>query len=149
MSSKKKTTANPNLQTLRIGTRVRCTDDGVEGRISWANAVSVKIKWDDGEEVTWKRDSLAGKPIEFLDADAASEEEQVEAPTASEESAPAELPCVDLETPLATAKQAPATEASVAELAPQAQEQALAQEPQAAPADSGTEPALAPEKPKR
>jgi hypothetical protein len=29
----------------------------------------VKIKWDDGEEVTWKRADLATKPIEFLDAE--------------------------------------------------------------------------------
>ena len=26
--------------------------DGVVGRIVWANAVSVKIRWDDGEQVT-------------------------------------------------------------------------------------------------
>jgi preprotein translocase subunit YajC len=64
MSSKKNTQAS-----LKIGSRVRCTDDGVTGRIAWANAVSVKIKWDDGEEVTWKRDSLAGRPIEILDSD--------------------------------------------------------------------------------
>jgi hypothetical protein len=64
MSSKKNTQAS-----LKIGSRVRCTDDGITGRIAWANAVSVKIKWDDGEEVTWKRDSLAGRPIEILDSD--------------------------------------------------------------------------------
>jgi preprotein translocase subunit YajC len=64
MSSKKNTQAS-----LKIGSRVRCTDDGVTGRIAWANAVSVKIKWDDGEEVTWKRDSLVGRPIEILDSD--------------------------------------------------------------------------------
>jgi hypothetical protein len=48
MGSKKKTTPTASsLPAIRIGTRVRCTD-GVEGRIAWANAVSVKIKWDDG-----------------------------------------------------------------------------------------------------
>src|SRR5215469_6036946 len=69
MSSKKKTSTTPstNLQTLKIGSRVRCTDDGVGGRIVWANAVSVKIRWDDGEQVTWRRDSLADRPIEILD----------------------------------------------------------------------------------
>ena len=69
MSSKKKTsttTADAGLQTLKIGSRVRCTDDQAEGRIVWANGVSVKIKWDDGEQVSWRRDSLAGRPIEIL-----------------------------------------------------------------------------------
>ena len=53
---------------MKIGSRVRCTDDGVAGRIVWCNAVSVKVRWDDGEEVTWRRDSLADRPIEILDA---------------------------------------------------------------------------------
>jgi hypothetical protein len=52
---------------LKIGSRVRCTDDGVEGRIVWANGVSVKVQWDDGEQVTWRRDSLADRPIAILD----------------------------------------------------------------------------------
>jgi hypothetical protein len=55
MGRKKKNTtrtAGGNLPTLKIGSRVRCTDDGVTGRIVWANAVSVKIQWDDGEQVT-------------------------------------------------------------------------------------------------
>jgi hypothetical protein len=76
MSSKKKTQTTPgtNMQTLRIGSRVRFTDDGAEGRIIWANGVSVKIQWDDGEQVTWRRDSLADRAIEILDA--ASDEDQ-------------------------------------------------------------------------
>ena len=57
-----KTTMGGDQTGLKIGSRVRCTEDGVTGRIAWANAVSVKIKWDDGEEVTWKRDSLATRP---------------------------------------------------------------------------------------
>jgi hypothetical protein len=69
MGKKKTTPTSGNLPAIRIGSRVRCTDDGIEGRIAWANAVSVKIKWDDGEEVTWKRADLASKPIMFLDAD--------------------------------------------------------------------------------
>jgi hypothetical protein len=52
---------------LKIGSRVRCTGDGVEGRIAWANGLSVKIQWDDGEHVTWRRDSLAERPIDILD----------------------------------------------------------------------------------
>jgi hypothetical protein len=81
MASKKKntTTGTPNVQALRIGSRVRCTDDGVEGRITWANAVSVKVKWDDGEQVTWRRDSLAERPIEILEPD---EEAPAETPAA-------------------------------------------------------------------
>ena len=56
-----------SLPALKIGSRVRCIDDGVEGRISWANGVSVKVQWDDGEQVTWRRDSLADRPIEILE----------------------------------------------------------------------------------
>lgn len=88
----KKTTPRTNTQTLKIGSHVRCTDDGVVGRIVWANAVSVKIRWDDGEQVTWRRDSLAGRPIEILDA--GEVKDQHAAPAASEqmESATAEQP---------------------------------------------------------
>jgi hypothetical protein len=67
MASKKKDAVNPNA--LRIGSQVRCTDDGITGRIVWANGVSVKIKWADGEQVTWRRDSLATTPIEILEPD--------------------------------------------------------------------------------
>jgi ATP-dependent Lon protease len=70
MGKKKKNTLTAgSLPAIHIGTRVRCTDDGVEGRVTWANAVAVKIKWDDGEQVTWKRAELGAKPIEFLDAE--------------------------------------------------------------------------------
>jgi hypothetical protein len=41
------------LQTLKVGSRVRCPGDGVEGRITWANGFAVKIAWPDGETVTW------------------------------------------------------------------------------------------------
>jgi hypothetical protein len=68
MSSTQKspTTLQSNMPALKIGSQVRCTDDGVAGRIVWCNAVSVKIKWNDGEQVTWRRDSLADRPIEIL-----------------------------------------------------------------------------------
>jgi hypothetical protein len=71
MSKKKNAPKTPaaDLPALRIGSRVRCTDDGVEGRITWANAVSVKVEWADGEKVTWRRDSLPTRPIEIIDAD--------------------------------------------------------------------------------
>ena len=84
MASKKNkaaTTSATNLPALRLGSTVRCTEDGVTGRIVWANAVAVKIQWDDGEQVTWKRDSLATRPIEFLDADG---EDQTPAPAATD-----------------------------------------------------------------
>ena len=68
MTTKKGSKASSSgLTALKIGSCVRCTDDGIEGRIIWANAVAVKIKWKDGEEVTWRRDALADRPIEFLD----------------------------------------------------------------------------------
>jgi hypothetical protein len=70
--SDKEMTAN-TLPALKIGSRVRCIDDGVEGRITWANGVSVKVQWDDGEQVTWRRDSLADRPIEILDPSAAAD----------------------------------------------------------------------------
>jgi hypothetical protein len=153
MSSKKKNPAT-NLQALRIGSRVRFRDDGVEGRITWANAVSVKIQWDDGEAVTWRRDALATKPIDILGADAAGEDVADEASlTASEQVTSVELPQRDSAIPTATADQATPTEVLVAQPAP-AQEQtatttalpaaeAPAQEPQAAPGDNATEPPAA------
>lgn len=59
------------IRTLRIGSRMRWTDrgegQGMEGRIVWANAVSFKIEWADGEKATWRRDKLAELPIEILD----------------------------------------------------------------------------------
>jgi hypothetical protein len=91
MSSKKKNPTIPdtNLQALKIGSCVRCTDDGVEGRIVWANGVSVKIQWNDGEQVTWRRDSLAGRPIEILEA--SGDENEIAATCLSEQAA-AKLP---------------------------------------------------------
>jgi hypothetical protein len=89
MASKKsdKGSSSGSLPALKIGSRVRCTDDGVEGRIVWANAVSVKIQWDDGEQVTWRRDSLADRPIEILAA--ADDQDQQATPAASERTEPA------------------------------------------------------------
>jgi hypothetical protein len=57
-----------DFSSIRIGSRVRHSD-GVAGRIVWANAASVKIEWEDGEKVTWKRADLASKGLEIVDAD--------------------------------------------------------------------------------
>jgi hypothetical protein len=71
--SRKKKAASSDLSTIRIGSRVRHVDEGVEGRIVWANGTTVKIEWADGEKVTWKRAELAGKGLELVeDADDAA-----------------------------------------------------------------------------
>src|SRR5450755_21530 len=129
MATKKKTPTAPaaGLQTLKIGCRVRCTDDQAEGRIVWANGVSVKIKWTDGEQVTWRRDSLVGRPIEILGGDedqaapaatleptepAATEPPPAAPETAQEPPTAATLPSAPTtaETPPAAAEAAPAPE---------------------------------------
>jgi hypothetical protein len=118
MTSKKKPPASPGtkLQALKIGSRVRCTDDGVEGRIVWANSTSVKIQWDDGEKVTWRRDALASKPIEILDAAAASNaiaQKETPAPvTASGADIPTERPQADQQDMPFMLENGPVTEAS-------------------------------------
>src|ERR1700745_3442986 len=95
-SKKTAATPTPNPQNPKIGSRVRCTDDGIEGRIVWANAVSVKIRWQDGEQVTWRRDALADRPIEILAAggdeapSAASVAADANAATAPREPSPKE-----------------------------------------------------------
>jgi hypothetical protein len=87
----KKTANAAGLPALKIGGRVRRIDDRVEGRIVWANGVSVKVTWDSGEQVTWRRDSLANRPITILAGDdqpgteqAASHTEQETKPEATE-----------------------------------------------------------------
>jgi hypothetical protein len=96
-STKISTTPGTNSPALKIGSRVRCTDDGVQGRIVWANAVALKIRWEDGEQVTWRRDSLAGRPIEILEA--SGDENEYAAPCPSERAAtelPVEITASDL-----------------------------------------------------
>ncbi len=85
MASKKKATGDAELQTLKVGSYVRYVGDGdrVDGRITWANGTHVKIRWDDGEQVTWKREELAAKPIKILEA--AGEDGQPEQPPAADE----------------------------------------------------------------
>jgi hypothetical protein len=128
MASKKKNvaTASGNLPALRIGSSVRCTDDGVEGPIVWANAVSVKIEWTDGEKVTWRRDALATKPIEIIDADAEDEQPAPAAPaeeTAAEQSVPpAEEATASTEQHQVEPETTPATEPPTATMEPIAAE---------------------------
>ncbi|HEY7312818.1 MAG TPA: HTH domain-containing protein [Gemmataceae bacterium] len=149
MSSKKKpstTSLHTSPQTLKIGTRVRCTDDGVAGRIVWANAVAVKIQWDDGDQVTWRRDALADRPIAILDAasdedepatTAASEQPVTEpplerTPTASASAEqPSELPTAERTAlPEAVAQeQTPATDAPAEEVPPAERNQEAATPP--------------------
>jgi hypothetical protein len=139
----KKKNASTNLPTIRIGSRIRCTDDGVTGRIVWANAVAVKIKWTDGEQVTWKRDSLATRPIEILDADDSAQTETPTEPTPVKQVAEA--------APTAEVAEAP-TPAAEAEVATPAVEQEVApatKDASPAPSNGDTPPAEAPAKPKR
>jgi hypothetical protein len=56
------------LTNIKLGTRVRHVEDGVEGRIVWANAAVVKIQWDDGEKVSWKRAELGAKGVVVIDS---------------------------------------------------------------------------------
>jgi hypothetical protein len=144
-----------DLPALRIGSRVRCTDDGVTGRIVWANAVSVKITWDDGEQVTWRRDSLATRPLEILDPQGAGDDGlPVEPPAAApacepmapEQAAPAERPAAVVQESSTAAEQATTTVASVAGPLPPVPEQEEATLPTVG--SSGGEPAPA-AKPKR
>jgi hypothetical protein len=119
--------AGATLPTIRIGSRVRCTEDGVEGRIAWANAVSVKIKWDDGEEVTWKRADLAAKPIQFLDPEPTDAGEQPPVESAPKQAA------VDSAAPVV--HEQPAVDIPMAE-----QQAAVAAGEDAVPAASSAEP---------
>jgi hypothetical protein len=144
MTAKKNPSATPttNLQTLKIGGRVRCTDDGVQGRIAWANGISVKIRWDDGEQVTWRRDSLASRPIEILDPDTADDEgipvesaSAVPAPEqlATDEAVPAEMPAPEAATTPTTPDQAPVATVPAIEPVPAAERPTEATPPVAKP----------------
>jgi hypothetical protein len=151
-SKSKRTSAGSNVPALRIGSRVRGREDGVEGRIVWANAVAVKIAWADGEQVTWKRDTLASRPIEILDGKGNDDQ-----------SAPPTIPATSEMAPTADA---PRTEPSAAPTIPEpnldeALPRAVAQttDEQAAPVPASAEqehgpetadpPASVPIKPKR
>ena len=133
MSAKKNTqgTTEGTLPALKFGSRVRCTDDGITGTITWANAVSVKIQWDDGELVTWRRDELPGKPIVILTADDEPRNEQPEPET---ETAAAETVVTLTPVTESTAEQVNVTEPQMLDAAITTVEQraaAPAQEPAA------------------
>lgn len=153
MTSKKsdKEMTASNLPALKIGSRVRCSDDGVEGRITWANGVSVKVQWDDGEQITWRRESLADRPIEILDPTADDEATDVEETSADVEpnvgnNSPAEEP-----TPLPPAAEttAASTEPAPAERVPPLGDDAEVQTPAVAVIAEATVEAAVPSKRRR
>jgi hypothetical protein len=160
MANKKKTAptaSTTSLPALTIGSRVRCTDDSVEGRIVWANATSVKIAWDDGEQVTWRRDSLPGRPVEILGPDAASQDTlQAQPPAATpapEQATPdqpvqPEVPVMETATTATSSEPAAATESPAAETMPPVAAQTEATAPTTPSTDGEPAPA-APAKAKR
>jgi hypothetical protein len=95
---------------IKFGTRVRHVEDGALGRIVWANAVSVKIEWDDGEKVTWKRAELGLKGVVVVDEDAVANAPAAEATPAGE---PASMPADEAGT-AAVSVEAPAEQAAAA-----------------------------------
>jgi hypothetical protein len=128
MGSKKTTTA-AGLPALKIGSRIRRTDVPAEGRIVWANGVSVKITWDDGEQVTWRRDSLAGRPIEIL-AGAEDRPAPAATPDPTEPPAPETPPAAPESAQELFASETPPFQPTTAETSPTAAQSA--QEPPAA-----------------
>jgi hypothetical protein len=151
MSSKKKVAPHEadSPKPLKVGGRVRCTDDGVEGRIVWANATAVKIRWDDGEQVTWRRDSLADRPLEILDPTdepAAPSYEPVPMPAPERPTEPAtaaQSPVEDADPPTPQLSTDPTAEPAAAEPTP-AQEPATEPSPVAqAPDTPAAEPPVA------
>jgi hypothetical protein len=115
---KKKTSATRDLQALRIGSQVRYAGEGeqVGGRIVWANATHVKIKWEDGEQVTWKRADLAKKSITILDP--AADEAQPVPPPAPAVSGPTDQGGVQQAEPTETHPAPPTTEPAAEPAAP-------------------------------
>jgi outer membrane biosynthesis protein TonB len=102
-----------DFSAIRIGTRIRHAADGAIGRIVWANATTVKVQWDDGEKVNWKRAELAEKGLEILDDEQAAEPSEAQPTTPDEQPAPVATE----QTKPATAEEAPA-EAPIPETAP-------------------------------
>lgn len=65
MTSKTKpqSTSSANPQALKIGSRVRCTDDGVEGRIVWLTLSRLRFSGEmakklHGAATHWRTDRL-------------------------------------------------------------------------------------------
>ncbi len=125
-------TANNELTTIKIGTRVRHVAENATGRIVWANAAAVKVQWDDGEKVTWKRADLPSKGLEVLG------EKQGAEPRGAE-TMPAEQPAGD---PVGAAAAGAAPEATEARPeAPPPQSSETVAEPVPAAPDGGSRPA--------
>jgi HB1, ASXL, restriction endonuclease HTH domain len=114
---------------IKLGTRVRLVEDGVEGRIVWANASAVKIQWDDGEKVTWKRAELGAKGLQVIDTDDAAE---------APEPTPAVEPAAPEATPVADEVVEPAPNLDAA---PAPQAESLPEVPAETPAEQIPEPA--------
>jgi hypothetical protein len=128
------------LTALKIGSRVRCTDDGVQGRITWANGIAVKIQWDDGEQVTWRRDTLASRPIDILPS-ASGDELGVATPEPADEGqgVATALPCAETATAQAAAAEStPVLNLPLAERADPAVASAAAEPAPSAPATADT-----------
>ena len=102
-----------DFSAIRIGTRIRHAADGAIGRIVWANSTTVKVQWDDGEKVNWKRAELAEKGLEILDDEQAAEPSEAQPATPDEQA----TSVATEQTEPATAKEAPA-EAPIPETAP-------------------------------
>jgi hypothetical protein len=104
------------------------------------NAVSVKIQWDDGEQVTWKRDALATRPLEILDA--ADKDDQPPAPVATD-SAEGITAATEAEQPAAPSNVAAVEPTATAERV----QETTAKEPEPSatePEPTATEPLLEP-----
>jgi hypothetical protein len=114
---------------IKFGTRVRHVSDGVLGRIVWANAVSVKIEWDDGEKVTWKRAELGIKGLAVVEEGDAAEAPAAEATPARE---PATMPADEPIAAPASAETPP--EPAVAEAAVESEPATAEQMAEAKPA---------------
>ena len=82
-------TVSNDRTTIKIGTRVRHRDDGVTGRIVWANAAAVKIQWDDGEKVTCKRAELGDKGVEIIESEETPRPQEAATSVATESAIPA------------------------------------------------------------
>jgi hypothetical protein len=114
---------------------------GTTQPLVWCNAVAVKVQWDDGEQVTWRRDSLADRPIEIL-ASAGDEDQDAlhTTPAASEPTEPIELPQAEPESanasPEAIGGDPPSSELGLAaaeSASPAAEATAVESEPRQAP----------------
>src|ERR1700722_9765141 len=121
------------LVTIKFGTRVRHAD-GAEGRIVWANASAVKIEWNDGEKVTWRRSELASKGLVVVAEDEQQVAAATEAATESEATPVSEPSTVPAPAEETTETASPTSEEPVP--GPAAEQQVTEQPAETAAADS-------------